>query len=193
MEVDDKNVICPANRKEWREWLRKNHETQASVWVIYYKKDSPLQSMTWSDAVDEALCFGWIDSIRKTVDSERFIQYFSKRKPNGAWSKVNKIKIEQLIKDDLMAEAGLKSIETAKANKSWNILDEVDALIIPADLELAFGRHPGAKDYYESLSKSIKKQILQWVVLAKRPETRQNRIEEIAELAGQGLKPKHIR
>jgi uncharacterized protein YdeI (YjbR/CyaY-like superfamily) len=140
--------------------------------------------------VDEALCFGWIDSTRKTIDETKFKQLFSKRKPRSTWSKINKDKIKRLIAEDLMTDAGLQAVKIAKQNGSWTILDAVEKLAIPADLEKAFTLHHGAKDYFLSLSKSIKKMMLQWIVLAKKPETRQNRINEIAKLAGQQKKPK---
>jgi uncharacterized protein YdeI (YjbR/CyaY-like superfamily) len=142
--------------------------------------------------VDEALCFGWIDSVRKTLDSETFVQFFSKRKPNGTWSRVNKEKIRQLIEAGLMTQAGLESIETAKQNGSWTILDEVEELILPHDLEIEFNTQPGSKDFFLSLSKSVRKAMLQRLVLAKQPETRQKRIREIAELAALKQKPKQF-
>jgi uncharacterized protein YdeI (YjbR/CyaY-like superfamily) len=121
------------------------------------------------------------------------MQFFCKRKPNSAWSKINKEKVKRLIEEGLMTKAGLETIETAKQNGSWTILDDVEELIIPKDLEKAFNTQAGSKDYFLSLTRSIKKMILQWIVLAKRPETRQKRINEIAELAAQKLKPKQFR
>jgi uncharacterized protein YdeI (YjbR/CyaY-like superfamily) len=165
---------------------------KSSIWLVCYTKKSNKPTLSWSEAVDEALCFGWIDSIRKTIDSESFIQFFSRRKPNGTWSKVNKEKIKQLVDAELMTEAGFESIEKAKQNGSWTILDDVEELIIPSDLEKAFDSQTGSKDFFLSLSKSVRKAILQWLVLAKQSETRQRRIIEIAELASQKLKPKHF-
>ena len=185
-------TFCPANRNEWREWLQKNHHSKQAVWLVQYKKKSAVPSLSWSEAVDEALCFGWIDSVRKSVDAEKFIQFFSKRKATSVWSKINKEKVQQLIDKGLMTKAGLLTIETAKQNGRWTILDDVEELTIPSDLEKAFKTHKGSKDFFLSLSKSVKKAILQWLVLAKRAETRQNRINEIAELASQKLKPKQF-
>lgn len=182
----------PRNKKEWRKWLMKNHITSQAVWLIMYKKQTGMPSLNWNDAVDEALCFGWIDSTARPIDGEKYKQYFTKRKPQSTWSKINKIKVEQLINDGLMADAGLSIIEMAKHNGSWTILDEVEELIIPEDLEAAFKKYKGSKAYFEGISKSIRKAMLQWLVLAKRPETRQNRINEIAELAGKGMRPKQF-
>ena len=187
---NDFETFYPKTKKDWRKWLQKNHSSKQFIWIIQYKKSAGKPTITWSEAVDEALCFGWIDSIRKTIDDEKFIQFFSRRKPNGTWSKINKIKIEQLIEKGLMAKAGHESIEAAKLNGSWTILDEVEELVIPKDLQKAFKIIPGSKTFFMSLSKSVRKMMLQWVVLAKRPETRQNRINEIAFHAGQKQKPK---
>ncbi len=185
-------TFCPATQKEWRQWLQKNHDKKQSVWLIYYKMKTGMRTLSWSDAVDEALCFGWIDSRAKPVDEEKYIQFFSKRKASSTWSKVNKEKVQLLINDGRMTRAGLESIEIAKQNGSWTILDEVEALIIPDDLEKAFKTIRGSRDFFLSLSKSVRKSILQWIVLAKREETRQKRVSEIAVLAGKKLKPKQF-
>ncbi|MFA4867724.1 MAG: YdeI/OmpD-associated family protein [Pedobacter sp.] len=193
MKKKEVETFSPTSREEWRQWLKENHCSSQSVWLVQYKQKSARPSITWSDAVDEALCFGWIDSTRKTIDEESFVQFFSKRKATSNWSKINKAKVERLIAEGLMAEAGFKSVEVAKKNGSWSILDEVEELIMPKDLGEALQSLPGSAEYFSSLSKSVKKMILQWLVLAKRPETRQKRITEIAELAAQKLKPKQFR
>lgn len=186
-------TYTPTSQKDWREWLVENHQSKQSIWLIYYTKKSDNPSLTWREAVDEALCFGWIDSTQKKIDEFSFMQFFSKRKPKSIWSKVNKDKVQELIDNNKMTKAGFESIEVAKKNGSWTILDEVEELIIPQDLENAFKEYEGSKDYFFSQSKSVKKMILSWIVLAKRPETRQKRIDEIAESAGQNLRPKHMR
>lgn len=189
---DDIATIYPQSQQEWRQWLIENHLLEQSVWVLGYKKATGKTSVSWSDVVDEALCFGWIDGMRKSLDEERFIQFVCKRKPKSGWSKINKEKIERLIADGLMTEAGFKSIEIAKQNGSWTLLDEVEELTVPDDLEVAFTSNPGAADFFFGLSKSVRKMMLQWVAFAKKPETRQNRINEIATLAAQKLKPKQF-
>jgi uncharacterized protein YdeI (YjbR/CyaY-like superfamily) len=192
MEKEIRNTFYPKNSQEWRQWLQENHHREPSVWVVYYKVKSGKPTITWSDAVDEALCFGWIDSTVKSLDEITFIQFFTKRKPNSVWSKINKEKVERLIAGGQMMKAGYESIEKAKANGSWTILDEVEELVIPKDLEKAFKKHSGSKAFFLSLSKSVRKAILQWLVLAKRTETRQRRIDEIALLAGEKRKPKQF-
>ena len=189
MSENDIESFYPTNRQQWRAWLQENHEKKASVWLICYKMKSGMPSISWTEAVEEALCFGWIDSTRKTIDDDKYRQFFSRRKKVSTWSKINKDKVEQLIADGSMTVAGLKAIETAKQNGSWILLDEVEALTIPDDLETAFQTHPGSKVFYLSLSKSVKKRILYWLVSARRPETREKRIREVAESAAQKRKP----
>ena len=189
---NDVETISPKSRKEWREWLKENHDKMKSVWLIYYKKKSNVPSVIYSDAVDEALCFGWIDSKAKSLDNDKFMQFFSKRKEKSVWSKINKEKIERLTAEGLMMDAGFKIIETAKQNGSWTILDDAEALIIPDDLNNALRKRSIAIEYFLSLSRTDKRNILQWLVLAKRQETREKRITEIVELAYKKQKPKQF-
>ncbi|MGN7864108.1 YdeI/OmpD-associated family protein [Chryseobacterium sp. 22458] len=188
----ERQSIYINTKSEWRQWLEENHQKEQSVWLVCNTKKSDLPTVQWSELVDEALCFGWIDSTRKTVDEFSFKQLFSKRKPNSTWSKINKEKVKRLIESNLMTSAGHETIKIAKQNGSWTILDSVEELHIPDDLEEAFKQHQGAKEYFLSLSKSGKKILLQWIVLAKRPETRKKRIDEIAEQAAQQKMPKHL-
>jgi uncharacterized protein YdeI (YjbR/CyaY-like superfamily) len=183
-------TFYPPNRQAWRKWLQENHSDKQSIWVVMYKKDSGIPSITWSDAVDEAICFGWIDSTKRPVDNEKSIQYFCRRKPTSTWSKINKAKVERLIAEGLMTKVGLDSVELAKQNGSWTILDDVEDLVIPTDLEKAFKTHKGLEAYYMNLSRSAKKMALHRLIMAKLPETRQKRINEMAEFARQKLKAK---
>jgi len=192
MQREEVETFCPTSQVAWRKWLSKNHTSKQSIWLVCYKKKSNRPTIAWSDAVDEALCFGWIDSKRIPIDQEKFMQFFSRRKLNGTWSKVNKEKIEKLIEKGLMTKAGFETIETAKKNGSWTILDDVEELKIPRDLNKELNNRTGSKKYFLSLSKSVRKAILQWVTLAKRPETRQKRIDEIATLAAQKTRPKQF-
>ena len=189
MQNNEIETFYPASRQAWRLWLQENHSTKQSVWLIYYKKKSGTPSLSWSEAVDEALCFGWIDSKAKPIDEEKYMQFFTRRKPKSVWSKINKEKVQRLMAAGLITQAGYDSIETAKQNGSWIILDDVEELIIPADLENEFNNNAGSKDFFLSLSKSVRKSMLHWIMMAKRPETRQKRINEIAELAAQKRKP----
>ena len=183
-------VFYAASVSAWRKWLEENHRTEQSVWLVFYNKSATKKSITWSESVDVALCFGWIDSKKVKIDEHTSHQFFSKRKPKSTWSKINKDKVVKLIDQGLMTKAGLDAIEIAKQNGSWTILDEVEALLIPDDLEEAFRHKQGSKEYFLSLSKSVRKAMLQWLVLAKQPETRQKRINEIVEHAARKMRPK---
>ena len=185
--------FCPASPLHWREWLQAQHAERQSVWLIYHKKKSSTASLTWSQAVDEALCFGWIDSRAQPLDDARYRQFFSRRKPRSGWSKINKAKVERLIAAGLMTPAGFASIETAQQNGAWTLLDDVEALRLPADLAQLLQARALAASYFERLSRTDKRNMLQWLVLAKRPATRQKRIAEIVDLAAQQLKPAPFR
>lgn len=119
-------IFHPTSPTAWRKWLEKNHPSKQAVWLVFYNKSSSRQSVSWSDAVDVALCFGWIDSKKIKIDEDTSHQFFSRRKPNSTWSKINKEKVQKLIDNGLMTPAGYESIETAKQNGTWTILDEVE-------------------------------------------------------------------
>jgi uncharacterized protein YdeI (YjbR/CyaY-like superfamily) len=184
MTGENIEAICPNSKQQWRQWLQENHDKKHSIWLVYYKKKFNMLTISWSEAVDEALCFGWIDSKKQSIDEKRYMQFFCRRKSNSTWSKVNKAKIQRLSEAGLMTQAGFNSIETAKLNGSWVILDEVEALIIPEDLENEFQKRPGSKSYFLSLSMSDRKNILQRLVLVKRQQTRLKRIQEIGVRSG---------
>lgn len=193
MSKQEIEQFYPETKQHWRKWLAENHIRKDAVWLVFYKKHTGKPSVNWSDAVDEALCFGWIDSKGETIDKDTFRQYFRKRKPHSTWSKINKQKIKTLTAKGLMTPAGFNVIDVAQQNGSWTILDEVEELIIPPELENAFEKFENSKDYFSSLSKSKKKVLLQWIALAKTVATRQKRILEIAENASQQQQPKQFR
>lgn len=176
------------NTKEWREWLHENHNTSKGICLIFYKVSSEFESMRWEEAVQVAICYGWIDSTVKKMDEERRKQVFSPRKDKSVWSKVNKTYIEKLVEANLMHESGLIKIEIAKQNGSWTSLDSVEDLIIPEDLELAFKQNEIAFENYLKFSPSYRKSYLYWLNQAKRKETRDNRIAEIIKLCSQNKK-----
>lgn len=178
-------IVYATNRQEWREWLEKNSCTSVGVWLIYYKVKSGKPSIQYSEAVKEALCFGWIDSKVKALDEERYQQIFTPRKPKSVWSKLNKQYIKELLDQGLMTEAGLEKIAAAKQDGSWHTLDAIEALIIPDDLKQALAANETASKYFEALSRSSKKNILFKIESAKRPETRLKRIEQTIILATQ--------
>jgi uncharacterized protein YdeI (YjbR/CyaY-like superfamily) len=181
--------IYASDRNQWREWLAKNHLTTSGVWLIYYKVKSGIPSVKYSEAVKEALCFGWIDSKVKSLDENRYQQIFTPRKPKSVWSKLNKQYIEELIAQGLMTEFGLAKIAEAKKDGSWNSLDAIEALTIPTDLQQALEANSSANVNFAAFSNSLKKNILFWVESAKRPETRLKRIEQTVTSAAQNKNP----
>ncbi len=191
--MKDIEDYCPSDQKDWRKWLELNHKDKDAVWLIFYKKKSPKHNLSWSDSVDEALCYGWIDSTKRSIDDEKYKQYFCKRKAKSNWSRVNKEKVKTLTDQDLISEVGYKSIEIAKENGSWTILDAVEALFVPEDLQDAFDSDNESQEYYNSLSNSAKKRILYGLFSAKRKETRQKRILEILESAHNSFKSKQFK
>ncbi|TAE69172.1 MAG: hypothetical protein EAZ85_13325 [Bacteroidetes bacterium] len=185
---DNIKVFYAETKQKWREWLELNHKNEKSIWLIIYHKKSQTPSVYYDEAVDEALCFGWIDSKINKRNNESFFQFFSKRNPKSNWSKVNKQKVEKLIELELMTEEGYKMIEIAKKTGTWNALDDVENNIIPDDLQQLFDQNPTAYKHWQDFSRSSKRGILEWILNAKRPETRQKRIEETVTLAEKNLK-----
>ena len=188
MPASPPNSIHPKSRSEWRKWLEENHTRTEGVWLISYKKATGKPRFDYDEAVEEALCFGWIDSKPGKIDEERSMLWFTPRKPRTGWSKLNKERVEKLIEAGLMAPAGLAKIEAAKKDGSWNALDAAEALEIPSDLAKAFSESGAAKDYFDEFPRSVKKAILEWITRAKRPETRAKRIEETVTKAGQNIR-----
>jgi uncharacterized protein YdeI (YjbR/CyaY-like superfamily) len=176
------------NRTQWREWLAQNHQSAKGVWLVSFKKESGRLCVRYDESVEEALCFGWIDSAKKKLDAESSVQFFSPRKVSSGWSRSNKERVERLLALGLIEPAGLKSIEAAKANGKWEWLDEVENLTVPDDLQAALEQLPPALENFTAFSRSIKRGILEWIHNAKRPETRMNRVLETAQLAAQNIK-----
>lgn len=174
------------DRKSWRQWLEENHEIQNAIWLVFDKgKD---RKMSWQDIVQEALCFGWIDSRPGKVSETQSKIYVSKRKPKSVWSKINKQHVEQLIDQGLMSTAGLKSIELAKANGSWDALNLSDNLIYPKELEALFKDDEVAKTNFESFPPGSRKNMLQWIYDAKTESTKQKRIQQTFDAARENVR-----
>lgn len=186
---DQLETIYARDRQAWRQWLATHHRTSSGIWLVYYKVKSSQPSVLYSEAVKEALCFGWIDSKVKSLDTERYQQVFTPRKPKSVWSQLNKQYIEELIKHGLMTEAGLVKINVAKQDGSWTALDAVEALIVPTDLQQSLAANESAGRNFEAFGKSSKKNILFWIDSAKRPETRLRRIEQAVAAAAQNKNP----
>ena len=187
----EKNGIKTFHAKDaaaWRQWLQQNHAKEKSVWLIIFRKKSSTPSVYYSEAVDEALCFGWIDSKPNKRDDESFFLFFARRNPKSNWSKINKVKVEKLVAENRMAAAGLQMVETAKQNGAWYALDEVEALILPEDLNYALAENPAALKNFEDFPRSVKKGILEWIRNAKQSATREKRIMETVTLAAQNIR-----
>jgi uncharacterized protein YdeI (YjbR/CyaY-like superfamily) len=175
--------IHPKTKAGWRSWLKENHATCDGVWLIYYRASTGKRRLTWEDAVREALCFGWVDSKVKPIDDARYKQIFTPRKPRSVWSKVNKQYIAELIEAELMTDAGLRAVDVAKQNGAWSLLEPVDALMVPEDLESALRRSTRAREAYEALSNQSKRSVLYSLYSAKREDTRAKRLANaLAEL-----------
>ncbi len=173
-----KEVRVPRSRADWRRWLASNPDRDDGLWVVYRKKSSDVDGPVYEDLVEEALCFGWIDSQVRRVDDDRVMQWFSPRRAGGLWSALNKERIERLVGAGLMTERGQSVIDAAKADGSWSQVDDVEALVIPGDLEDALAAAPDAQHAFDALSDSAKKRFLWWIHSAKRPPTRARRIDE---------------
>lgn len=186
--MEEKEHLYFKNADEWRTWLHKNHHSSKGIYLIFYKVSSDYESMRWEEAVQVAICYGWIDSTVKKIDEHQRRQLFTPRKDKSVWSKLNKTYIEKLIQENTMHESGLRKIEIAKQNGSWNSLDEVENHVIPEDLQLAFNDNPKAWSNYQSFSPSYRKSYLYWLNQAKRIETRDKRIKEIILLCEQNCK-----
>lgn len=186
--MKEKEHLYFKKASDWREWLHHNHDSSTGVYLIFYKVSSPFESMRWEEAVQVAICYGWIDSTVRNIDEHSRKQIFSPRKDKSVWSKINKTYIEKLIDENLMHASGLAKIEIAKKNGSWNSLDEVEDLIIPNDLTEAFNQNQIAFENYNNFSRSYRKSYLYWLNQAKRPETRNDRIATIIKLCQENKK-----
>jgi uncharacterized protein YdeI (YjbR/CyaY-like superfamily) len=186
---DQLDLVYASDRACWRQWLQQNSGNAIGVWLVYYKVKSGKPSVRYSEAVKEALCFGWIDSKVKSLDAESYRQIFTPRKPKSVWSKLNKQYIEELIAEGKMTEAGLEKIIAAKQDGSWTSLDLIEALVIPADLQQALETDDTANKNFEAFSQTTKKNILFWIQSAKRPETRSSRIEKTIFAIAQNKNP----
>lgn len=175
------------DRAAWRAWLARNHATAPEIWLVYYKKGSGKKSVTYEEALQEALCYGWIDSTVNAMDAERYKQRYTPRRPKSIWSASNKARIARLIREGRMAEPGLDAVAAARKDGSWDAPDRVDpAPVIPPDLRAALERDPLAKGNFERVSASQRKMFAGWVLGAKRPETRARRIARSLEMIRTG-------
>ncbi len=173
------------SRGEWRAWLEEYASSSPGIWLVTFKKKSP-SHLPYGEVVEEALCFGWVDSQARPLDETRSQQQLTPRRASSGWSRPNKQRVQRLYAADRMQPAGQRAIDVAKANGAWTLLDAVEDLAVPEDLAAAFDRHPGARNAWEAFPRSAKRGILEWIVQAKRVETRAKRVTETARLAARG-------
>jgi uncharacterized protein YdeI (YjbR/CyaY-like superfamily) len=191
----EKEQIQVESRAELRQWLAENQGRSEGVWLVTFKKSAGDKYVSWDDIVQEVICFGWIDSQARKLDADRSMQWIAPRKPGSGWSRRNKEHVAQLAAAGLLMPAGLAKIEAAKADGSWNALDAVENLELPPDLVEALAEYTDAAANFEAFPRSVKRSILEWISNAKRPQTRQKRIEETARLAQDNIRanqwPRH--
>jgi uncharacterized protein YdeI (YjbR/CyaY-like superfamily) len=180
-------MVEPADRAAWRAWLVANHATSKGVWLIGYRPSSGRSTVAYEASVEEALCVGWIDSKVVRLDDERNLQWFSPRSPRSGWSSSNKVRVARLSEAGLMLPAGLAAVEEAKRRGTWTMLDDVEALVVPADLAAALDARPAAREHWDTFSPSDRRALLAWIVQARRPETRAARVAEAADRATRNL------
>lgn len=188
-----KNIqaVYAPTRKNWRNWLAKNHQKEKSVWLIIYHKTSSIPSIYYDEAVEEALCYGWIDSVPNKRDKESMYLFFTVRKSKSNWSRANRERAEKMMKQKKMKPAGMAMIDLAKERGTWTALEEVQRGVIPPDLQKAFNGNKTAFKNFNAFSPSSRRGILEWILNAKRPETRAKRIEETVSLAEKKIKANH--
>jgi uncharacterized protein YdeI (YjbR/CyaY-like superfamily) len=175
------------NIEEWRNWLSQNHSSNDGIWMIFYKKETGKPTIPYEDAVEEALCFGWIDSTVKSVDEEKYLRKFTPRNDKSVWSALNKKRIEKVIREGRMTEAGLTKIRTAKENGHWDKADRpYPVLTISQEFEEELNKNLRAKENFEKLAPTYRNQYNSWINAAKRPETREKRIKESISLLEKG-------
>jgi uncharacterized protein YdeI (YjbR/CyaY-like superfamily) len=180
-------ILCET-RAQWRQWLSENGEIMEGVWLIYYKKSSGKPHLSYDEAVEEALCFGWIDSTPNKVNEEMSKQYYAPRNPKSNWSKLNKTRVDKLLELGLITDSGMKMIDLAKKTGTWDALNDVDNLVIPEDLQTTLQSLPHAETNFNAFPASTKRGILEWILNAKTHETRSKRILETATLAAQNIR-----
>ncbi|MFC4874426.1 YdeI/OmpD-associated family protein [Negadavirga shengliensis] len=191
----EKNNGIPAmpftSREDWRRWLEDHHTEKSAIFMIIYRQKSQIASLTYEEAVEEALCFGWIDSKANKRDADSYYLYFAPRNAKSRWSKINRDRVAKMESQGLMRPSGQELVDLAKSTGTWEALMDVENLVIPADLLHLLDSKPEASKNFQAFSPSSRKIILEWIMSAKRPETRQKRIMETVRLAEINVKAHH--
>jgi uncharacterized protein YdeI (YjbR/CyaY-like superfamily) len=182
-------MVEAVDRDAWQRWLDANHATHTGAWLVMWRRAASGRGVEYVAAVEEALCFGWVDGRAEAIDDLRSRQYFAPRKARSPWAKSNRERVERLSAEGRMAPAGIAVVERAKADGSWTIFESVDRLEVPGDLAEALAARPAARETWDAYPRSVRHAALSWVVLARRPETREKRITAIADAAQRGARP----
>ena len=188
---DGRPLVLVETREQWRAWLEQHHDSKGA-WLVSWKKATGRPVIPYPETVDEALCFGWVDSRPNKLDDERAMRLFTPRNPKSPWSHINKEKVARLSALGLMAPAGRRMVETAKANGAWTVYDEIEEITIPHDLAAAMAEDEAAQGSFQRFPDSSKKAILWWIKTAKRSETRAARISETVRAAAQNRMANHF-
>jgi uncharacterized protein YdeI (YjbR/CyaY-like superfamily) len=185
--------VRPKSRAAWREWLEEHHASSQGIWLVFSKKHTGLPTLSYEDAVEEAICFGWIDSLMKSIDDRFHMQMFTPRKPKSAWSVTNKARLAKMMKAGTMRPAGLAAVAEAKKSGSWSAYAEVDKLTIPPELKRAFDANPDAKKNWPTYTSSAQRSFLHMVTNAKRPETRDKYVRRVIDLVAKKVSMNDLR
>lgn len=186
---DGRPLVHPETLEEWRAWLAVHHARGAGVWVASWRTATGRPVIGYEESVCEALCWGWIDSTAGTIDAERSRMWFAPRRATSGWSRPNKVRVERLLAEGRMQPAGQAALDTAHANGAWTLLDDVEDLVVPADLAVALGSRPDARQHWDAWPPSVRKQVLTQLVTARKAETRAARIDKYADLAARDARP----
>lgn len=183
------NTVHAADRARWRAWLQDNCASAQEVWLVLQHVDSPTPSVRHRDAIEEALCFGWIDSLARRRDPDSWCLRFTPRNPRAAWSTVNRERVDRLTAQGLMTPRGQAAVELAQRTGTWSVLADAQRGVVPDDLRERLAADPTAARQFDALSGSARRMILEWIARAKRPQTRQRRITRTVDCAARNLSP----
>jgi uncharacterized protein YdeI (YjbR/CyaY-like superfamily) len=188
--ADELPVKAFRDEKAWESWLERDHERAAGIWVKFAKKGRGIPTVTYAEALDVALCYGWIDGLTRSLDEDYYVQRFTPRRPKSKWSQVNTAKAEALIASGRMKPAGLRQVEAAKADGRWAAAyPPASKLTVPEDLQAELERYPNAKEFFAGLDRQNRTAVLYQLLDAKRPETRARRIAKFVAQMNEGRKP----
>ena len=188
---DGRPLLQVETQAEWRDWLAQNHGASPGVWLVSWKQATGRPFVPYTDTVDEALCFGWIDSRVNTLDDQRAMRLFTRRNPRSPWSRINKDRATRLMKEGRMMEAGARVIAAAQSNGAWTVYDEIEDLIVPPDLAASLAQYETARALFDNFPPSSRKNILWWIKSARKPDTRAARVAKTAELAAKNRMANH--